>query len=643
MRKLLLSLVLGLSTISLFAQIPVSTTPQNKKAIIEEFTGIHCGYCPDGHLIAQTILANNPGNAYMIAIHTGSYATPSTGEPDYRTAYGTAIAGQTGLTGYPAGTVNRHVFGHGMTTGGTATSRTYWNADATTIMGQPSYLNVGVTAQVDYATRALTVHCQVYYTANSTVATNKLNIVLLQNNIKGPQSGSSANPTMVTPDGQYLHQHMLKEMFTGQWGVTIKNTNTASGTMKVDTTFTYTVPAAFTAVPANLAELEVVAFVSEGNQEIISGSGAFVNPPAVDAGITSISGLPTIQCSSAGIAPTVTLKNIGTTTLTSATINYQVDGGTTVSQPWTGSLASGATVNVTITNPITPTNGHHTIRCFTTLPNGLADMNAVNDEYSGTYNIFSVYSATPVAEEFTASTFPPANWVVDGSAWSRATVSSFGTGSGSAKMDFYNSPSGVIADLYVYGLDLSSGTGHYLSFDHAYAQYSTENDRLQVQVSTNCGSTWASPFNKAGSTLATAPALGTASFTPTAAQWVSNNVDLSAYDGQASVLVRFHATSAYGNNLYIDKIMTGTGFGVNETLNNKNIQVYPNPATELVNITNAQNSTLQLYDVFGKLILSDNVANNNYTLNVAGYAAGTYILKITNSEGSISKKITVVN
>ena len=37
------------------AQTIVSTTPENKNAILEEFTGIYCVYCPDGHLIANNL------------------------------------------------------------------------------------------------------------------------------------------------------------------------------------------------------------------------------------------------------------------------------------------------------------------------------------------------------------------------------------------------------------------------------------------------------------------------------------------------------------------------------------------------------------------------------------------------------------
>ena len=38
------------SSVALFAQqTPVSQTAQNRNAVLEELTGIHCGYCPDGH------------------------------------------------------------------------------------------------------------------------------------------------------------------------------------------------------------------------------------------------------------------------------------------------------------------------------------------------------------------------------------------------------------------------------------------------------------------------------------------------------------------------------------------------------------------------------------------------------------------
>ena len=82
----------------------VSTTPENKNVILEEFTGIYCTYCPDGHLIAQNLHNANPNDVFLINIHTGGYSNPNgLNDPDFNCLYGAAIAANSGLAGYPAG------------------------------------------------------------------------------------------------------------------------------------------------------------------------------------------------------------------------------------------------------------------------------------------------------------------------------------------------------------------------------------------------------------------------------------------------------------------------------------------------------------------------------------------------------------
>ena len=110
MMKKLLTFAFALFTTFAFAQNFVSTSPENRKVVLEEFTGIHCTFCPDGHVIGQGLHDANPNNVFLINIHEGGYATPNSGEPDFRTPLGAAIDGQSGLAGYPAGTVNRHNF-----------------------------------------------------------------------------------------------------------------------------------------------------------------------------------------------------------------------------------------------------------------------------------------------------------------------------------------------------------------------------------------------------------------------------------------------------------------------------------------------------------------------------------------------------
>ena len=77
MKKVLSLVVLAfLSVFTVMAQGEqfVSTEVSNKNVVLEEYTGINCGYCPDGHRIANEIAAAHPGRVFVINVHAGSYA-----------------------------------------------------------------------------------------------------------------------------------------------------------------------------------------------------------------------------------------------------------------------------------------------------------------------------------------------------------------------------------------------------------------------------------------------------------------------------------------------------------------------------------------------------------------------------------------
>ncbi len=335
-KKLLTGAALLMIAFPLFSQTIVSTDPENKKVILEEFTGINCVYCPDGHAIAQAIKNNNPDEVFLVNIHVGGYATPGAGQPDFRTPFGTAINNQAGVLGYPAGTVNRHVFPGWSQNGanGTAMSRNFWTAASNQILDQPSYVNMGVEASIDVNTRELTVHVEAYYTDDSPVGTNKLNVALLQNNTLGPQTGGGMG-------NEYVHMHRLVHMVTGQWGVDVNTTTEGSF---VDETFTYTIPNDYNGVPVDFfeAEMEVVVFMTETQQEVISGNGAYATYTGLannnDAAIQSVVEIDD-QCSGV-LAPTLKVQNLGLDPLTSLDIEYSVNGGTPEVYTWSGNLTS---------------------------------------------------------------------------------------------------------------------------------------------------------------------------------------------------------------------------------------------------------------------------------------------------------------
>lgn len=306
------------------AQTFVSTEPSNKNVIIEEYTGINCGYCPSGHQIANGIVEDNPGRVWAINIHQGSFAANT-----YTTQWGNALANQTGLTGYPSGTVNRHVFSGS----NTALSRGDWAQATSMMLQQSSPVNVAARGTLDFNTRVLTLEVEAYYTASSAVSTNKLNVAVLQNNILGPQSGGSSNPAQME-GAQYRHMHMLRDLVTGQWGESIDTTS--QGTF-VSRTYTYTVPASISNEEMVLEDLEVIVFIAEGNQEILSGCKADIQFVGALPKIAGLKMEPTLDGCDITFESSFTLKNLGDSAITAAEFTYTVNNQTNTYN-WTGSV-----------------------------------------------------------------------------------------------------------------------------------------------------------------------------------------------------------------------------------------------------------------------------------------------------------------
>lgn len=265
--------------------------------------------------------------------------------------------------------------------------------------------------------------------------------------------------------------------------------------------------------------------------------------------------------------PVVVLKNNGSTTLTSCTILYHLDAAANSSYNWTGSLATGASVNVTLPN-FTTTVGAHTYYAATSNPNGLTDQNTANDDETNSFTVTAIPAGTalPFTQGFDAATFPPTGWTNTianqlnaANVWSRQTTASgFGNSTASARMDNFSGTtdiSGQLNRLTTPSLNFSAATAPIdLDFSVAYARYSnTTNDSLIVLVSTDCGATFNRVFADGGTTLATAANITTA-FTPTAAQWSARNINMDAYAGEPSVYVRFESKSDWGNNIWLDDI-----------------------------------------------------------------------------------------
>ena len=380
-------------------------------------------------------------------------------------------------------------------------------------------------------------------------------------------------------------------------------------------------------------------------------SSCSVATAAVDAQMMLSSALNTSLASCDSVTPTFRIGNVGTTTLTSATITLKVDGVTQKTFTWTGSLATYGNTTFTGVKVGSSVPGSHTITCEVSNPNGVADPTATNNSTTANFIIYPSTGGALTVQSFEASGMPAA-WTIsnggDALTWENATTGY--SSSKSIKLMWFNIPSGDIDMVTLEPMSFLTGTGHTMTFDVAYRQYSSENDNLKVEVSTNCGTTWATAYNKSGATLSTMAA-STTSFVPSAASnWRNETVNLSAYAGQSNVLVRFKGTSAYGNNIYIDNINVAAAVGVEENSLVNGVNVYPNPmannASVDFNLTAENTVSIVLVNTVGQLVQSENLGNmstgiHTYQLDASSLSNGLYFLNITVGNNTITKKVSI--
>jgi hypothetical protein len=263
MKKILLFAMLLTLTHFMNAQVYVSTNPENKKAILEEFTGTGCPNCPGGHTMAANILAANPGNVFVIADHptNSSYTTTDPMKNTYPNAFYTIPFISPSNRYMPSAIINRRVWGGVERIQGTGS----WTADVATIMSEASPLNVGLSSSYDDATHLLTLTAEVYYTADVTDPVT-LYTFITEDGIIAAQSGGTS---------PYTHNHVFRAAIPqpspAQWGEPITGPTTTGSLTTVNYTYDNTT------TNYDMLKCEVVVFVrNASNEEIISGNGAAV-------------------------------------------------------------------------------------------------------------------------------------------------------------------------------------------------------------------------------------------------------------------------------------------------------------------------------------------------------------------------------
>lgn len=253
----------------------------------------------------------------------------------------------------------------------------------------------------------------------------------------------------------------------------------------------------------------------------------------------------------------------------------------------------------------------------------------------------------PFIEDLEDSFMFTNNWTIrnhnsGSSAWELNNSSSF-SGNNCVAIHNFNKSAPLIDELISPEYDLSAVFNPTVTFQLYFAtRAASDNDKLQVFISNNCGKTWNSIYQKtANSGLKTTTVTIASSYTPaaTSAEWRKEKANLLNIWAGGKVNLKFVFTSGGGNNIFIDDInIDGINTtGLNEFENGGKLVVYPNPANTTLNLDYVLNMDgevqIEISDVLGKKVIQETTDGHaaektNKVLNAADLAPGTYLLTI---------------
>ena len=127
--------------------------------------------------------------------------------------------------------------------------------------------------------------------------------------------------------------------------------------------------------------------------------------------------------------------------------------------------------------------------------------------------------------------------------------------------------------------------------------------------------------------------------TPSTAQWVEYTYNLDASYNSQTIYIGINCVSNDQFGFAIDDFkVTTTGTVSSEQFFTENFTMYPNPTTDVLNISSKNGlivSEIRITDMTGKVV---KVQKDASTINVSDLSSGTYLIDITTKEGKATSK-----
>ncbi len=122
------------------------------------------------------------------------------------------------------------------------------------------------------------------------------------------------------------------------------------------------------------------------------------------------------------------------------------------------------------------------------------------------------------------------------------------------------------------------------------------------------------------------------------------NIGFDMNNDQSSKIF-YNITGSWQNIPYAGTIMLRPAFStlpftnINETLENNEIAIYPNPASDFIHINVSNDYIIQIFDLTGRSVLESKTDNEQ--INISNIPAGIYIIRGSNKKNQFTRKLII--
>lgn len=228
---------------------------QCKMVLMEEFSGVRCVRCPEGHQTVADILEARPNEAAAVTMHAGFLSEPyPENKENYVLDEGVFLYEFFQGIALPAAAIDRVQFEEEDYVA--IVNRNVWTGKVNERLNFPPPINVYIHHDFNPSTRELQVFVQTYYLEDfDETANHSLSVSLTESNIIDYQlipKGESSSEIQA----DYQHNHVFRGMLTPNLGIVLE-VDKSKG-MVVERTFSTVLPSHWK--PENM---EIVAFVHD--------------------------------------------------------------------------------------------------------------------------------------------------------------------------------------------------------------------------------------------------------------------------------------------------------------------------------------------------------------------------------------------